>query len=538
MIQKLGFVFLVSILSAFSSFAAKTTQTPLTLKRSLDTEPSSLYLAHVADIPSYIIVRDLYQGLVQAAQDGSLLPGVAEKWEIEDDGKLYRFYLRPNAKWSNGDPVTAHDFVFGWQHMVDPKTASVYAYMLYPVLNAERINKGEEKNVSQLGIHAVTDSILEVKLRATTPYFMNVLLHNSFFPFHKQSYEKHGREVSKPGHLISNGAYMLEAWRPNESILITKNPYFYDAEKVQIEKVHFFPSEDQNTTLKKYKAGELDMTFSVSSDRFKDLKDDPILGKDLKVNPYLCTFYYAINLNREPLGKSKELREALSLVVNRELLVEKVIAAGERPAYRLVPPGTANSTQQQMAFKDLTLEQRIERAKKLYAECGYSEKNPLKLTFTYNTSENHKKIGIAIIDMWKQAFPGIQVQMQNMEMKTFLQESNEKKNLEIFRYGWVGDYNDPNAFLDYLVTGAGYNNQAFSSPEYDELVKKASLTNNLLERAELLGKAEKYLLEEHILIPLYHTSTTRLVKPYVNGYELTDTNVLDIFYSKDLSLNR
>lgn len=381
-----------SFLTILCSLFIQNAEAKQVLRRSLDAEPVSLYLAHVGDFPSYFIARDLYEGLVLAKQDGSILPGVAEKWEILDDGKLYRFHLRQNAKWSNGDPVTAHDFVFGWQHLVDPKTASVYAYMLNPLLNAEKIIKGEEKDLTKLGVKAISDTILEVQLNAPTPYFINILLHNTYFPFHKGSLEKHGKEVSKPGKLVSNGAFVLHAWRPNESILLSKNPYYWNQESVQLDEVHYFPAEDPNTTLKKYRSGELDITYSVPAERFKQIKDDPILSKDIRSQPYLSTFYYGINLTKEPLGKSKELREALSLVIDRELLTEKIIAAGETPAYCLVPHGTSNAIPQHVAFKDMPMAQRIERAKHLYAQAGYSEKNPFKVTFSYNTSENYKKL--------------------------------------------------------------------------------------------------------------------------------------------------
>lgn len=509
------------------------------LKRSLDAEPRSLYIAKAECIPSYFVTRDLYEGLVLADQDGKIMPGTAEKWEIEDDGKLYRFHLRKDAKWSNGDPVTAHDFVFAFQNRVDPKTASVYAFILYSILNAEQLNKGEVKDLSELGVKAINDQTLEIRLNTTTPHFLNLLLHHFFFPFHKASFEKFGEQgFTKPGNLVSNGAFVLSDRRPNEYMTLSKNPYYWDQEHVKLDKVQYFTTEDTNTTLKKYRAGELDLVFAVPSDRYKQVKEDPILSKDLKTHPYLSSFYYGINLTKEPLGKSKEAREALSLVIDREMLTEKIIAAGEIPAYSLVPPTTANYKPQCVAFKDMPMSERIERAKALYKEAGYSEKNPLRFTFSYNTNENYKKIAIAIIDMWKQHFPGIQVAMNNMEWKVFLQERIEKKNFEIFRSGWVGDYNDPYAFLQTMISNAGFNDLGYNSPDYDNLVKKASMTHNLDERATILASAEKLLLDDHALIPLYHTVTSRLVKPYVKGYEVTSNNILDIFYSKDLEIIR
>lgn len=509
------------------------------LKRDLESEPDSLHVAKAMGFPSYFVTRDLYEGLVICNQDGKLIPGSAEKWDISADGTQYIFHLRKNAKWSNGDPVTAHDFVFAWQHILDPKTASNYAFTHYPILNAEQINKGEIKDFAQLGVKAIDDYTLEVTLKATTPYFLNGLLHHSFFPFHKASYEKFGeQDFIKPGNLVSNGAFVLSERRVNEFIMLSKNPYYWDQEHVKLDKVQYFPMEDTNASLKKYRAGELDLTFAVPSDRFKQVKDDPVLSKDLRMHPYLSTFYYGINLAKEPLGKSKEVREALSLVIDREALAEKIIAAGEIPAYGFVPPNTANAKPQCVAFKDMPMNERIERAKALYKEAGYSEKNPLRLTFSYNTNENHKKIAIAVVDMWKQHLPGIQIAFHNMEMKIYLQERYEKKNFEICRAGWVGDYNDPYSFLETMISNAGMNDLGYSAPDYDNLVKKASMTNNLDERATLLGEAEMHILNHHALIPLYHTVRSRLVKPNVGGYNVTANNVLDIFYSKDLEIIR
>ncbi|MDP3532335.1 MAG: peptide ABC transporter substrate-binding protein [Alphaproteobacteria bacterium] len=509
------------------------------LKRSLDAEPDSLHIAKSCDVLSYFIMRDLYEGLILCNQDGKIIPGNAEKWDIEDDGKLYRFHLRKDIKWSNGDKLTAHDFVFAWQHVLDPKTASTYAFIHYPILNAEQINKGKIIDLSQLGVKAIDDHILEVKLKATTPYFLNALLHPSFFPFHKASYEKFGdSDFIKPGNLISNGAFVLSDRRFNEYITLSKNLHYWDREHVKLDKVQYYPIEDANTILKKYRANELDLTFTLSSDRFKQVKEDSKLSKDLKTQPYLTTFYYGINLAKEPLGKSKKVREALSLVIDREILSAKIIAAGEIPAYGFVPPNTANARPQSVAFKDTPMNDRIERAKALYKEAGYSEKRPLNITFSFETNENYKKIAVAVVNMWKQYLPGIQVTLHNMESKVFLQERFEKKNFEICGAGWIGDYNDPYTFLETLISNTGLNDLAYSSLTYDNLMKKASMTNNLDERAILMGNAEKMLLDKHALIPLYHAVRSRLVKPYIKGYEMTSNNVLDIFYSKDLEIIR
>jgi oligopeptide transport system substrate-binding protein len=505
------------------------------LRRSNSAEPQSLYIARASDVQSNMILRDLYEGLVSCDQNGKIIPGAAKRWEIDETGKIYTFHeIRGN--WSNGDPVTAHDFVFAWQHVVDPKTASTYAFILNPVLNAHEISKGENKDLNALGVKALDAQTLQVTLKAPTGYFLNSLLHYSFFPFHKGALEQYKNEVTKPGKMVSNGAFMLSEWRPQDYIMLSKNPHYWDRANVKIDKVQFFTTEEQNTTLKNYRAGQLDLTYEVQAEKIQFIKRDKDLVKDLKIHPYLSTYFYGINLRKAPLGTNKDVRKALSMVIDREKIVNHITLAGEIPAYGFVPPMTANAKPASLSFQALSMEDRLKRAKELYEKAGYNLKNPLKFEFSYNTDESHKKVALAVIDMWKHAFPGIEVTLRNLEWKVFLQERIEGKNIEMYRSTWIGDYNDPLSFLEAFKSDAGVNHSGYNSPQYDALLEQASMSVDLEKRAEIFGQAEKILLEDAPLIPIYNRVTARLVKPWVKGYGIGGSNLLDIFYSKDLDI--
>ena len=505
------------------------------LKRSNNSEPQSLYIARASDEPSKYILMDLYEGLVNSDQNGNIIPGAAQRWEIDETGKIYTFHdIRGN--WSNGDPVTAHDFVFGWQHLLDPKTASTYAFILNPIVNAHEISKGENKDLNALGVKALDDKTLQVTLKAPTGYFLNSLLHHSFFPFHKGALDQHKNEVTKPGKMVSNGAFMLTEWRPQDYIMLSKNPHYWDQTNVKLDKVQYFTTEEQNTTLKNYRAGQLDLTYEVQAEKVQFIKHDKELVKDLKIHPYLGTYYYGINLRKAPLGTNKDIRDALSMVIDREKIVNHITLAGEIPAYGFIPPQTSNSKSASLSFQALSMEDRFKRARELYEKAGYNLKNPLKFEFSYNTAENHKKIALAVIDMWKHAFPGIQVTLRNLEWKVFLQERSEGKNIEMYRGGWAGDYNDSLNFLEVFKSDSGVNHSGYNSPKYDALLEQASNSVDLEKRADILGQAEKELLENGPIIPIYFNVKARLVKPWVKGYGIGGSNLLDMFYSKDLDI--
>ncbi len=478
-------------------------------------------------VPSSNILRDLYEGLTIEAPDGTVIPGTAESWEISDDGKTYVFHIRKNAKWSNGDPVTAHDFVYGLRRSVDPATASKYSQILAPILNAEDVIAGKQP-VENLGVRALDDYTLEIRLKASTPYLLGLLNHSSTYPVHKASVEKYGDQFSRPGKLVSNGAYVLKEWVIQSHIKLERNPNYWDNANTIIDTVYYYPIEDQSTELKRYRAGEIDRTEDVPSQQIKWIKKN--LADELQVAPYLGSYYFGFNLTRPPFKDNPKLRRALSMAIDREIITKRITGLGEKPLYSWVPPGINGYEAARLDYADWPQKKRVEEARKLYKEAGYSRSNPLTVEIRYNTSENHKKIAIAIAAMWKQAL-GVKTRLVNEEWKVFLENRKQKQVTQVFRAGWIGDYNDPYNFMEILLSKHGLNDSGYVNPEYDELLHQASMESDPKKRFELMKKAETLVLRDHPVMPIYSYVSSHLIKPWVGNYV---PNVLDHNYSKDL----
>jgi oligopeptide transport system substrate-binding protein len=471
------------------------------------------------------IQRDIYEGLVNEAPNGDLVPGAAESWDVSADGKIYTFHLRQSARWSNGDPVTAHDFVFGLRRGADPATLTVYSFILTPIKNADLITAGKLPP-SELGARAIDDHTLEIELANPTPYFLGLLTHSMTYPLHRPSFEQHGDLFTRPGNLVGNGAFVLDDWVVQSHIKVVRNPHYWNAANVKLEEIWFHPTEDLSAELKRYRADELDYTNDIPSAQFDWISAN--LGDELKVAPYLGSYYFGFNVTRPPFKDNPKLRRALSLAVDREVLTKQVLGAGERAAFGWVPP-VHNYTSQNMVEASWTQAEREAEAKRLYAEAGYSEKNPLRTTIFYNTNEDHRRISIALAAMWKSLL-GAEVELFNQEWKVFLDTRNEKIDTQIFRSGWIGDYNDAFTFAELFRSTAGQNDAGYNSPEYDRLVAASQTELDMQKRAALLEEAERVLLADMPLIPLYHYVSQHLVKPWVGGYE---PNIMDRYHHKD-----
>jgi len=482
-------------------------------------------------VPASNILRDLYEGLTIEAPDGAVIPGAAESWDISDDGTVYTFHIRADARWSNGDPVTAHDFVFGLRRSADPATGSKYSQILYPIVNAEAVVSGQLPP-DQLGVLAVDDKTLEVRLKAPTPYFLGLLNHSTTYPVHKPSVLDHGEQFSRPGKMVSNGAYRLTEWVVQSHITLQRNPNYWDDTDTMIDKVVYYPIEDQSTELKRYRAGELDYTNEIPSNQFRWIKEN--LPAELHVGPYLGTYYYGFNLTRPPFKNNPKLRKALSLAIDRKIITEKVTGIGEQPSYSWVPPGINDYDSAQLDYATLSQAERVKLAQQLYAEAGYSKGNPLTVEIRYNTSENHKKLAIAIAAMWKMNL-GVKTRLVNEEWKVFLENRKQKQVTEVFRAGWIGDYNDPYTFIELMHSTHGINDSAYNSPEYDSLVAAIAVEGDLDKRRAMMQEAERILLNDHPIIPIYSYVTKHMVKPRVGGYV---PNILDHTYSKDLWIEK
>jgi oligopeptide transport system substrate-binding protein len=501
------------------------------LYRGNGTEPETLDVHRSTGLPEFDLEVDLFEGLVHYGPAGEPVPGVAERWTISDDGLTYTFALRANAKWSNGDPVTADDFVYALRRAVAPATASRYAFILFPIVNAEAIAGGTITDPTQLGISAPDARTVVLRLNAPTPYFLGLLTHHMAFPVHRGTIERYGERWTRPGNLVGNGAYRLAKWVPQSEITLVKNEHYWDAAAVKLDEVVFVATEDRGAELRRYRAGEIDVAYEAPIDQIDWIVRN--LKADWRPAPFLGIYYYGFNLQAPPFKDAPKLRKALALAVDRETLTARITRAGEKPAYSWVPPSIGNQyVMQQADWAGMSQAERNALAQKLYAEAGYSADKPLRFELLYNTSENHRRIAIAIAGMWKQVL-GAEVTLRNEEWKVYL-ASRASKSFQMMRLSWIGDYNDANTFLELLKSDIGDQNaQGYRNPRYDALMKQAERTIDLAARARLMEAAERIALDDLPIIPIYHYVSKRLVKPWVVGWV---DNIVDVHPSRYLSM--
>jgi len=475
------------------------------------TEPKDLDPQTVTGVPETKIIQSLFEGLVD--KDPKSLeprPGVAESWKVSKDGKVYTFKLRRNAKWSNGDPVTAADFIFSWKRLLDPKTASEYAYQGYYFRGGKNFNTGKTDG-SQLGIKSTDPYTLEVTLENPTPYFLSLLYHHSLYPVHQQTVEKYQMRWTRPEHIVSNGAFLLKKWQMNKVIIVERNPTYWDAVNVKLDSVHFHAIEKAETEEKLFQVKKLHATATVPTEKIASWTQNA--SGVLKRHPYLGTYYYWINVNRPPLNKP-QVRKALALAIDREKLVKFVVKGGQAPAESFTPPGTGGFQPQAKLPRDLS---RLNEAQALLAQAGFPKgKGFPTIEILYNTSEGHKKIAEAIQQMWSEHL-GVKASLYNQEWKVFL-DTQHSKNYMISRAGWIADYNDPHTFLELLTTGNGNNHSGWSNLNYDGVLEQVQKEISSKKRLELFQKAEDILLEELPVIPLYIYTRLYLLSPQVQGW--------------------
>ena len=460
------------------------------------------------------VLMDVYEGLVKKSPDGEILPGMATKWEVSDDGKTYTFHMREGAEWSDGEPVTAEDFVFGWQHLLAPENASKYAYMLYPIANAEAINTGD-KAADTLGAESLDGGkTLKVTLNHTTPYFPQLLTHYTAYPVPKHLVDEYGKDWVKLDHIATNGAFKPVDWVSQSKISVEKSSTYYDADDVSLDGVNYYTTEDRNAGISRFRAGELDVLREYPSSRYQWLTDN--LPDATHMSPYLGSYYYALNNREGSPTADKRVREALNLAIRRNVLSEQIMAGSFKASTAMVPPGTSHYETQQMDLGSDDMNARMTKAKALLKEAGYGPDQPLDLRLRYNTSDEHKKIAIAMAAMWKPL--GVHVQMINSEATVHYQ-TIQQGDFDVARAGWIADYNDAENFLTLLHTGVGNNYGAYSNPEYDKLMDQAAQTQDLDAREKILEKAENVALDDYAFIPMLTYVTRNLVNPKLEGWE-------------------
>jgi oligopeptide transport system substrate-binding protein len=502
----------------------------VTFHRGNGAEPATLDPHLAEDSASFEILRDLYEGLTTGDVDARVVPGTAESWEVSADGLTWRFTLRENAAWSNGDPVTAADFVAGFRRTVDPATASTYAQVLFPVKNAEAVNRGELPPEA-LAVAAPDERTFVVELEAPTPYFLSLLTHSATYPLHRASYAAHGEDFVRAGNMVSNGAYALDEWAVNSFVRLRRNPHYHDAANVQIDTVYFYPIEEHAAELQRYRAGELDFTQSVPNNQYGWIKAN--LGDQLHVTPYLSTYFFVLDLTEPPFDDVR-LRRALAMAVDRETLVDKVLAGGQEGAWGLVPPGVDHYTSAEYGWKDWPEERRLAEARRLYREAGYTADDPLQARILYNTSDNHRKIAVAVQEMIRSAL-GADITVVNQEFKVMLETRKDPARWEILRYGWTGDYNDPYTFLDIFRSDSPQNPAWYANPDFDRLLAEASAERDKERRAAILREAEQMLIEDYPAVFAYFYVARHLVKPHVRGYR---ANIMDHNYSRHYRIEK
>ena len=481
----------------------------------------------VEDVSGSYFVRDLFEGLMNQDADGNLIPGVATGYTTNEAKDVYTFTLRDNARWSDGNPVTAHDFVYSWRRLADPATASPYSWFadIMALENVGAVMSGESPPEA-LGITALDNHTLEVRLTASLPYFAAMTTHASTFPSPQWTVRTFGDAWTKPGNIVGNGAYVLTEHIPNETATRERNTMYWNNDATIIDKVVTLVINDENTDFTRWEAGETDKG-AVPSGQYPRLKAE---YPDEAISfPRLCTYYMTFNLS--PSGpeafKDVRVRQALSYALDRSVVTDKVLQGGQIQAFTFTPGATAGFEVPAVAFGQMSQDERNAKAKELMAAAGYGPDNPLKFEYMYNTSEGHKKIAIAAQQMWKETL-GAEATLANQEWKTFLQ-TRGGQNFEVARGGWCGDYNEASTFLDLMTTPSGYNDGKFSNAEVDELMTSA---RTMSDATSNYTRVEEIMANEMPIIPVYHYTGVFMLRNNLKGWPFN--NVEQNVYSRDL----
>ncbi|MDQ8207127.1 peptide ABC transporter substrate-binding protein [Coraliomargarita sp. SDUM461003] len=495
----------------------------------IGTEPEGLDPHIVTGVTEHYVLLSLFEGLTTVHPETlEIEPGVAQSWELSADGLRYTFHLNPAARWSNGDPLTAEDFLFAYERILSPAMGAPYAYMLYCIRGAEAFNKGELQNFAQVGLSSPDPHTLIIELEAPTPYLLSLPTHYTWFPLHKASVLAHGgmtdriSKWTKPDNLVSNGPFQLDTWRLNHSIHVTKNPYYTAQESVRLQGIHFLPIAI-DAEERAFRTQQLHITSTVPIPRIDWYRQNQ--PERMRFDTYLGVYYYAINTEHGPL-KDARVRKALAYSIDREALTEHVLKAGQKPAYHFTPPNTGGYS------AEVKLPYNPELARQLLAEAGYpgGEGFPT-FELLFNTSESHRTVAVAIQQMWKQEL-GIDIGLYNQEWKVYL-ATRKARDFDIVRAAWIGDYVDPNTFLSLITSDNGNNHTNWGSAQYDQLIRQAATEQDPNARLDLFQKAEKILIEEMPVIPIYFYVRSMLIDESVQGWS---PNILDYHPYQDVWL--
>lgn len=489
------------------------------LRRGLGGQPGSLDPQRAEDAFSYDVLRDLYEGLVASDPGGKVVPAAAESWNTSADGKTYTFVLRKSARWSNGDPVTAGEFVAALRRALDPATASGAADLLRAIEHAPEILRGELPP-DRLGVRAPDDHRLEIRLSRPVPYFPDILTNTVVSPVHASTLSADG-SFSKPGSTVTNGPYRLAELVPGSSLQLLRNEHYWNGATVAYDAVRYEFVPDENAEFARFRAGELDVTNSVPEQRFEELVRDP--GSGLQHRPWLATFYFSFNTDRGPLRDRPALREALSLALDREAIATAIARAGQVPAYSLVPDGVWNYAPARYDWHGAERDELLARARSLYAAAGFTPQRPLRLRMLYNENELVQRVCVAIAAMWKESL-GVETELVQMEFKAYLAARADPGQWDVVRVGWTADYNDASSFLDTMLEGSPQNFGRWVNASYARLLESAANEADAARRRETLQQAEALMLQDYPLLPVYFYVTRRLVQPWVQAPPINPMN--------------
>lgn len=499
------------------------------LVRGLGAEPDSLDPQKARADEAQRVLRDICEGLTTLDKSGGVAPGIAETWQVSPDGKTYTFSLRHDARWSNGQPVVAADFVAGLRRLVDPDTASQYAEVVDVIANAGDIVAGR-KPPESLGVSAPDPYTVIVRLRTPAPYLPALLSHPSTCPVNPVALVNDRDTYARPGNLPSDGAFVLSQWVHGSYIYLTRNRYYWNDAATRLDGVKYLIITDENAELTLYRADQLDVTDVIPRSQYGWIRSH--LGDQLHIAPELGVYFYGFNLQRAPFAGDVNVRRALAMVIDREKLAKLVLRSGELPAYGWVPPGVHDYTAQSPDYRSLSMAQRIAEARKLYAAAGYSAARPLHFELRYNTGEVHAEVAIAVASMWQQAL-GVQVTLRAEEFRSLIQDI-DRGDVQMFRSSWIGDYNDAYTFAQCFKSDFGINLTHYRNPAYDDLLNRAAAEVDPQKRRTLLEQAEQLMLRDQPVIPIYFYVSKHLVKPSVLGWY---SDIMNVTYSKDLALH-
>ncbi|QUJ68906.1 peptide ABC transporter substrate-binding protein [Photobacterium sp. GJ3] len=496
---------------------------------SLGTEVPTLDPTMTTDDSSSKVISDLFDGLVTEDTEGNIIPALASHWETSADGKTVTFHLRDGLQWSNGEPLTAADFVYSFQRNADPASAAPYSWYLATanILNAVEITDGK-KAKETLGVKALDEHTVQFTLTQPTPYFVKTLSHPSTFPVYRKVVEQFGDNWTRPEHIVSSGAYTLTNWVVNERIDLVRNPKYWNDAKTVINKAAYLAIENQTAEYNRYRTGEIDITSTFPLEQYKQIKKER--PDELLTMPSLATYYYLFNLEKKPFDDVR-VRKALAYAIDRDVVTKIILGQGQIPAYGVTPPAVAGFDAPVLPWSKLNQKERNQKAKALLAEAGFSKDKPLKFELVYNTNEAHKKLALAMMSMWKQSLP-VEVDLANQEWKTFL-EKLAQKDFGLARYAWVGDYNEASTFLSYFES-KGMNYSRWANPAYDQAMANALAATSETERNKFYQEAERIFSEEMPAIPLYFYTKTVVKSPKVGGYSTTNASAYR--YTRDLYL--